>query len=100
MQDAATFGNRRLVGQQHVREQILRILKSGRISHTWLLSGPEGSGKTAFALAFAEALNGVSNLTDLKETGLSGAALSGDRKSTRLNSSHVAISYAVFCLKK
>src|SRR5690625_5691748 len=26
--------------------------------------------------------------------------LSGDRKSTRLNSSHVAISYAVFCLKK
>src|SRR5690625_6622064 len=31
------------------------------------------------------------------------AAISGervDRKSTRLNSSHVAISYAVFCLKK
>src|SRR5690625_5805524 len=28
-----------------------------------------------------------------------GAAIS-DRKSTRLNSSHVAISYAVFCLKK
>src|SRR5690625_7121582 len=29
------------------------------------------------------------------------SALEGqDRKSTRLNSSHVAISYAVFCLKK
>src|SRR5439155_9279177 len=27
-------------------------------------------------------------------------ALHTDRKSTRLNSSHVAISYAVFCLKK
>src|SRR5204862_6991346 len=27
-------------------------------------------------------------------------ALSTDRKSTRLNSSHVEISYAVFCLKK
>src|SRR5690349_23603091 len=26
--------------------------------------------------------------------------LAGDRKSTRLNSSHVEISYAVFCLKK
>src|SRR5690606_39562603 len=26
--------------------------------------------------------------------------LTGDRKSTRLNSSHVKISYAVFCLKK
>src|SRR2546430_11561926 len=28
------------------------------------------------------------------------AALSKDRKSTRLNSSHSQISYAVFCLKK
>src|SRR5256885_5783385 len=27
-------------------------------------------------------------------------ALEGDRKSTRLNSSHLVISYAVFCLKK
>src|SRR5215813_15090238 len=27
-------------------------------------------------------------------------AAAGDRKSTRLNSSHVRISYAVFCLKK
>src|SRR3989442_9906397 len=26
--------------------------------------------------------------------------IEGDRKSTRLNSSHVRISYAVFCLKK
>src|SRR5690625_6759871 len=31
---------------------------------------------------------------------LDGALPEGDRKSTRLNSSHVAISYAVFCLKK
>src|SRR3989442_5911095 len=29
-----------------------------------------------------------------------GPADEGDRKSTRLNSSHVRISYAVFCLKK
>src|SRR5690606_40046498 len=29
-----------------------------------------------------------------------GAGAGGDRKSTRLNSSHVKISYAVFCLKK
>src|SRR5438067_10791701 len=29
-----------------------------------------------------------------------GQALRIDRKSTRLNSSHVSISYAVFCLKK
>src|SRR5438067_10103563 len=30
----------------------------------------------------------------------SGARWKRDRKSTRLNSSHVSISYAVFCLKK
>src|SRR5699024_11587095 len=29
-----------------------------------------------------------------------GGRSSADRKSTRLNSSHVSISYAVFCLKK
>src|SRR5690606_40337775 len=29
-----------------------------------------------------------------------GGATASDRKSTRLNSSHVKISYAVFCLKK
>src|SRR5690349_22658325 len=29
-----------------------------------------------------------------------GQGENGDRKSTRLNSSHVEISYAVFCLKK
>src|SRR2546426_1814530 len=32
--------------------------------------------------------------------GFEGAALRKDRKSTRLNSSHLVISYAVFCLKK
>src|SRR5438132_6483480 len=31
---------------------------------------------------------------------LRGEFFSGDRKSTRLNSSHTVISYAVFCLKK
>src|SRR5438477_9048830 len=31
---------------------------------------------------------------------LDGAQVKPDRKSTRLNSSHMSISYAVFCLKK
>src|SRR5699024_12433763 len=31
---------------------------------------------------------------------LMGVGAGGDRKSTRLNSSHVSISFAVFCLKK
>src|SRR5256885_4000319 len=32
--------------------------------------------------------------------GIPGSPLPPDRKSTRLNSSHLVISYAVFCLKK
>src|SRR5437773_7806931 len=35
-----------------------------------------------------------------KEPGKLAYATPGDRKSTRLNSSHITISYAVFCLKK
>src|SRR5690349_22128751 len=34
------------------------------------------------------------------EMGAAAVAAAKDRKSTRLNSSHVEISYAVFCLKK
>src|SRR2546426_5348221 len=34
------------------------------------------------------------------ETGMVFIAFTEDRKSTRLNSSHLVISYAVFCLKK
>src|SRR5690625_6827785 len=39
---------------------------------------------------------GLRMVEDAEKAGL----LKPDRKSTRLNSSHVAISYAVFCLKK
>src|SRR5437588_8095075 len=38
-------------------------------------------------------------LTPLRSVGVMGDART-DRKSTRLNSSHTVISYAVFCLKK
>src|SRR5690625_6092557 len=38
--------------------------------------------------------------TDLARTVGPGPDADQDRKSTRLNSSHVAISYAVFCLKQ
>src|SRR5258705_2764269 len=52
---------------------------------------------------------GVRGTLALLGGGLAGLALAhavrrpaarGDRKSTRLNSSHLGISYAVFCLKK
>jgi DNA polymerase-3 subunit delta' len=59
------FGDRRLVGQQFAKEQIERIVHSERISHAYLFSGPPGIGKTAFALAFAELINGIDHLTDI-----------------------------------
>src|SRR5699024_11466681 len=40
------------------------------------------------------------DLPELAEIARNGVRRDGDRKSTRLNSSHVSISYAVFCLKK
>src|SRR5690625_4433042 len=41
-----------------------------------------------------------SSLITEKISRAGGFSITQDRKSTRLNSSHVAISYAVFCLKK
>src|SRR2546426_4789821 len=43
---------------------------------------------------------GAGDLTMLNRITVVGAGNVGDRKSTRLNSSHLVISYAVFCLKK
>jgi len=66
-----SFGDRRIVGQQPAKDQIERTIRSGRVSHAYLLSGPKGVGKTAFALAFAELINGIDHLTDLKGRAIS-----------------------------
>lgn len=62
-----SFGNNRLIGQKRAKSQIERMLSSERVSHAYLISGSPGVGKTAFALAFAEAMNGISNISDLGE---------------------------------
>ncbi len=59
------LGDRRLVNQQKAKKYLTRILRSGRMGHAYLLTGRQGSGKTALALAFAEIINGVDNLTNL-----------------------------------
>src|SRR5688500_19732412 len=46
------------------------------------------------------AKSGTRELRERMREGASTSVLQEDRKSTRLNSSHLVISYAVFCLKK
>src|SRR2546422_9608269 len=57
-------------------------------SLTLYFQGPHGIGKRTTAEALC------------RELGVGLLVVDGDRKSTRLNSSHGYISYAVFCLKK
>src|SRR5690625_3652263 len=75
-------------------------------------AGPEGTesyvvtvfdpdAPTASGFWHWSVANIPASVTSLPEGASTGQDTSGiDRKSTRLNSSHVAISYAVFCLKK
>src|SRR5690625_7025869 len=56
--------------------------------------------KTIQAVHDAQLNSCVGGIIGLGESVEQRAHLIADRKSTRLNSSHVAISYAVFCLKK
>ena len=41
-------------GQELVKERLIRNVKDGRISHAQIFYGPEGSGKLALALAYAQ----------------------------------------------
>src|SRR5690625_5722288 len=58
----------------------------------FVVAGLFGIGFLAYGLAWLF-------LPDVRDGKIPAEEIS-DRKSTRLNSSHVAISYAVFCLKK
>ncbi|REL38280.1 AAA family ATPase [Rhodohalobacter sp. SW132] len=68
LNEQINLGNRRIVGQSHALDQVEKIFRSDRLSHAYLITGPDGSGKTPFALAMAEAINGIDHLTDLKGT--------------------------------
>src|SRR3989454_2448104 len=106
----------RIVGQREVLDGILTAIFSG--GHA-LLVGVPGLAKTMMVQTVAEALDlkfaRIQFTPDLMPSDITGTEIieedlatgkrafrfvRGDRKSTRLNSSHLVISYAVFCLKK
>ncbi len=43
-----------IIGQQAVKERLIRSVKEGRISHAQLFLGPQGSGSLAMAVAYAQ----------------------------------------------
>jgi DNA polymerase III subunit gamma/tau len=51
----ATFAE--LKGQEHVSEPLRQALRSGRVHHAYLFSGPRGCGKTSSARILARSLN-------------------------------------------
>src|SRR5690625_2514734 len=82
------------------------ISSATKLSHLptiFLLTGFYWDGRTASESLNREVLPPVSTREGNRlgwQTGAVHLHLYRDRKSTRLNSSHVASSYAVFCLKK
>src|SRR5947207_11703561 len=75
------------------------LFRSYRYETTYLAPG---NTKGFPQRGMSPTLSRLSHLLATKEARCQGFAqwAKGDRKSTRLNSSHTVISYAVFCLKK
>ncbi len=48
---------RDVIGQEAVKDRMIQSVKEARVSHAQLLTGPEGSGKLALALAYAQYLS-------------------------------------------
>ena len=46
-----------LVGQDYTKRMLTNIIKSGKIGHAYIFTGPRGTGKTSSAKLFAKAIN-------------------------------------------
>src|SRR5438132_13630162 len=81
---------------------IRRPPRSTLFPYTTLFRSPFTTGWLEIAIGPASTGSGAGSISAWLggDRWVAGARRSGDRKSTRLNSSHTVISYAVFCLKK
>jgi DNA polymerase-3 subunit gamma/tau len=48
-----------IVGQEHITDTLAQAVKSGRVSHAYLFTGPRGVGKTSIARILAHEINGL-----------------------------------------
>ncbi|MBC8488676.1 MAG: DNA polymerase III subunit delta [Bacteroidetes bacterium] len=46
-----------IIGQETVKQKLIKTVKANRVSHAQLFLGPEGSGKLALAIAYAQYIN-------------------------------------------
>ena len=53
-----------IIGQEHITTTLDKALKSGRISHAYLFTGPRGVGKTSIARILAHEINGLPYVDD------------------------------------
>ncbi|GAA4804885.1 DNA polymerase III subunit delta [Olivibacter ginsenosidimutans] len=84
-----------IIGQEKVKEHLIRTVKENRISHAQLFLGPEGSGSLPLALAYAQYIN-----CEHKQENDSCGSCSSCRKYAKLIHPDLHFSYPFFASHK
>src|SRR3989449_1832297 len=95
-------GGRRRLRRMKIREaaQLLTEEEAGRLVNDDELKSRALANAEQNGIVFLDEIDKITSRGDVGGPDVSRQGVQRDRKSTRLNSSHGYISYAVFCLKK
>src|SRR5690348_17891302 len=88
---------------ESLKDKVSSIQKANQslsIDDTLSFLAEQFPGKVVFSTSFSFEDQAISHIILSNHLPIKIFTLDTDRKSTRLNSSHPSISYAVFCLKK